>query len=190
MTPNFMVLMTPYLSQGPNNPTSQGPNDPLSQGPNDPTSQGPNDPLSQGPNNPTSQGPNDAGDVSIDEGGFQLTCGGHVTPPTTNLVMATVLSTVISNSYNLQLNLTVISYSYILQLYPTYTYNRYVLNLHLTVYPPFTFNSYILHLHLTVICFIYHLRFKQAQLKMCHSPKVEDVVKNKCCTLWTHIFSI
>jgi len=31
------------------------------------------------------QGPNDAGDVSIDEGGFQLTCGGHVTPPTTNL---------------------------------------------------------------------------------------------------------
>ena len=32
------------------------------------------------------QGPNDAGDVSIDEGGFQLACGGHVTPPTTNLV--------------------------------------------------------------------------------------------------------
>lgn len=27
------------------------------------------------------QGPNDAGDVSIDEGGFQLPCGGHVTPP-------------------------------------------------------------------------------------------------------------
>jgi len=26
-------------------------------------------------------GPNDAGDVSIDEAGFQLTCGGHVTPP-------------------------------------------------------------------------------------------------------------
>ena len=33
------------------------------------------------------QGPNDAGDVSIDEGGFQLACGGHVTPPTTNLVL-------------------------------------------------------------------------------------------------------
>eukprot|EP00091_Calanus_sinicus_P000240 TRINITY_DN1017_c0_g1_i6.p1 TRINITY_DN1017_c0_g1~~TRINITY_DN1017_c0_g1_i6.p1 ORF type:complete len:328 (-),score=87.70 TRINITY_DN1017_c0_g1_i6:133-1032(-) len=33
------------------------------------------------------QGPNDAGDVSIDEGGFQLACGGHVTPPTTNLDM-------------------------------------------------------------------------------------------------------
>jgi len=30
------------------------------------------------------QGPNDAGDVSIDEGGFQLQCGGHVTPPTEN----------------------------------------------------------------------------------------------------------
>merc|ERR1711915_466611 len=28
------------------------------------------------------QGPNDAGDVSIDEAGFQLACGGHVTPPT------------------------------------------------------------------------------------------------------------
>jgi len=27
------------------------------------------------------QGPNDAGDVSIDEAGIQLTCGGHVTPP-------------------------------------------------------------------------------------------------------------
>jgi len=27
-------------------------------------------------------GPNDAGDVSIDDAGFQLTCGGHVTPPT------------------------------------------------------------------------------------------------------------
>ena len=26
-------------------------------------------------------GPNDAGDVSIDEAGFQLACGGHVTPP-------------------------------------------------------------------------------------------------------------
>jgi len=33
------------------------------------------------------QGPNDAGDVSIDEGGFQLACGGHVTPPTTSLDM-------------------------------------------------------------------------------------------------------
>ena len=27
------------------------------------------------------QGPNDAGDDNIDEGGFILTCGGHVTPP-------------------------------------------------------------------------------------------------------------
>jgi len=36
------------------------------------------------------QGPNDAGDVSIDEGGFQLACGGHVTPPTTNLVLPTL----------------------------------------------------------------------------------------------------
>jgi len=26
-------------------------------------------------------GPNDAGDISIDEAGFQLACGGHVTPP-------------------------------------------------------------------------------------------------------------
>ena len=25
--------------------------------------------------------------MSIDEGGFQLACGGHVTPPTTNLVL-------------------------------------------------------------------------------------------------------
>jgi len=33
------------------------------------------------------QGPNDAGDVSIDEGGFQLACGGHVTPPTTTIDM-------------------------------------------------------------------------------------------------------
>ena len=32
-----------------------------------------------------SQGPNDAGDVSIDEAGFQLACGGHVTPPTENI---------------------------------------------------------------------------------------------------------
>ena len=31
------------------------------------------------------QGPNDAGDVSIDEAGFQLACGGHVTPPTENI---------------------------------------------------------------------------------------------------------
>merc|ERR1711970_261789 len=31
------------------------------------------------------QGPNDAGDVSIDEAGFQLACGGHVTPPTETL---------------------------------------------------------------------------------------------------------
>lgn len=30
------------------------------------------------------QGPNDAGDVSIDEAGFQLACGGHVTPPLGN----------------------------------------------------------------------------------------------------------
>lgn len=30
------------------------------------------------------QGPNDAGDVSIDEAGIQLTCGGHVTPPLGN----------------------------------------------------------------------------------------------------------
>ena len=30
------------------------------------------------------QGPNDAGDVSIDEAGFQLACGGHVTPPMGN----------------------------------------------------------------------------------------------------------
>ncbi|XP_063693509.1 uncharacterized protein LOC134825283 [Bolinopsis microptera] len=30
------------------------------------------------------QGPNDAGDVSIDEAGFQLPCGGHVTPPMGN----------------------------------------------------------------------------------------------------------
>jgi len=30
-------------------------------------------------------GSNDAGDVSIDEGGFQLACGGHVTPPTESL---------------------------------------------------------------------------------------------------------
>jgi len=29
-------------------------------------------------------GPNDAGDVSIDEAGFQLACGGHVTPPEGN----------------------------------------------------------------------------------------------------------
>ena len=35
----------------------------------------------------SNQGPNDAGDVSIDEAGFQLACGGHVTPPTTNLVL-------------------------------------------------------------------------------------------------------
>jgi len=34
------------------------------------------------------QGPSDAGDVSIDEGGFQLACGGHVTPPTESLVGA------------------------------------------------------------------------------------------------------
>eukprot|EP00475_Leptophrys_vorax_P041249 TRINITY_DN77808_c0_g1_i1.p1 TRINITY_DN77808_c0_g1~~TRINITY_DN77808_c0_g1_i1.p1 ORF type:complete len:419 (-),score=105.61 TRINITY_DN77808_c0_g1_i1:112-1197(-) len=27
------------------------------------------------------QGPNDAGDVNVDEAGFQLMCGGHVTPP-------------------------------------------------------------------------------------------------------------
>ena len=32
-----------------------------------------------------SQGPNDAGDVSIDEAGFQLACGGHVTPPLDNM---------------------------------------------------------------------------------------------------------
>lgn len=31
------------------------------------------------------QGPNDAGDLSIDASGFQLTCGGHVTPPMGNL---------------------------------------------------------------------------------------------------------
>lgn len=31
------------------------------------------------------QGPNDAGDLSIDEAGFQLPCGGHVTPPMTLL---------------------------------------------------------------------------------------------------------
>ncbi|XP_066923290.1 uncharacterized protein [Clytia hemisphaerica] len=30
------------------------------------------------------QGPNDAGDLSIDAAGFQLTCGGHVTPPLGN----------------------------------------------------------------------------------------------------------
>ena len=30
------------------------------------------------------QGPNDAGDVSIDEAGFILACGGHVTPPLGN----------------------------------------------------------------------------------------------------------
>ena len=29
-------------------------------------------------------GPNDAGDVSIDDAGFQLACGGHVTPPMGN----------------------------------------------------------------------------------------------------------
>ena len=29
-------------------------------------------------------GPNDAGDISIDEAGFQLACGGHVTPPEGN----------------------------------------------------------------------------------------------------------
>jgi hypothetical protein len=27
------------------------------------------------------QGPNDAGGVNVDEAGFQLMCGGHVTPP-------------------------------------------------------------------------------------------------------------
>ena len=27
------------------------------------------------------QGPNDAGDLNVDEAGFQLMCGGHVTPP-------------------------------------------------------------------------------------------------------------
>ena len=31
------------------------------------------------------QGSNDAGDLSIDVSGFQLTCGGHVTPPVGNL---------------------------------------------------------------------------------------------------------
>ena len=41
---------------------------------------------------PHCQGPNDAGDVSIDEGGFQLACGGHVTPPTTNLVCTSSIS--------------------------------------------------------------------------------------------------
>lgn len=30
------------------------------------------------------QGPNDAGDLSIDDCGFQLACGGHVTPPLAN----------------------------------------------------------------------------------------------------------
>ena len=35
-----------------------------------------------------------------------------------------------------------------------------------------------------------HLRFKQAQPKMCHSPKVEDGVENKFFTSWTHIFGI
>ena len=29
------------------------------------------------------QGPNDAGGVNLDEAGFQVMCGGHVTPPTT-----------------------------------------------------------------------------------------------------------
>ena len=31
------------------------------------------------------QGPNDAGDLTIDAAGFQLACGGHVTPPITNV---------------------------------------------------------------------------------------------------------
>jgi len=30
-------------------------------------------------------GPNDAGDISIDEAGFQLACGGHVTPPLSSI---------------------------------------------------------------------------------------------------------
>ena len=32
-----------------------------------------------------------------------------------------------------------------------------------------------------------HLRFKQAQPKMCHSPKVEDGIKNKSFNSLTHI---
>ena len=35
------------------------------------------------------QGPNDAGDVTIDEAGMQLTCGGHVTPPLGNKALLT-----------------------------------------------------------------------------------------------------
>ena len=30
--------------------------------------------------------------------------------------------------------------------------------------------------------------FKQAQPKMCHSPKVDEGVENKLFTPWTHIF--
>ena len=34
-----------------------------------------------------------------------------------------------------------------------------------------------------------HLRFKQAQPKMCHSPKVEDKVENQLFTSWTNTFN-
>lgn len=38
------------------------------------------------------QGPNDAGDFSIDEGGFQLACGGHVTPPLGSTAVAAAVA--------------------------------------------------------------------------------------------------
>ena len=34
----------------------------------------------------------------------------------------------------------------------------------------------------------WHLRFKQAQPKMCHSSNIEDRVENQFFTSWTNIF--